>query len=320
MKKLTFAKAINEAIFEEMERDKTVYVIGEFVSRQELFQGLADRFGKERIWDSPLSEDAIAGSSVGAAMAGYRPIANMISSGFCAIAGDEITQKAAWLRFTSGGQFSVPVVYIVGIGGYLGGGAEHSMSNVAAYWHSPGLKVVVPSTPYDAKGLMKTAIRDNNPVVFCPHEILQKTVGDVPEDEYTIPFGVADIKREGKDVTVVATAYMVKLCLDVAETLQKKRGISVEVIDPRTLEPFDIETVLNSVKKTGRAVIVDEDQMSCGPGAEIGMRIMENAFDALNAPIKRIGVPYCPIPGPALEPYVLPQPAGIAAAIEEVLS
>jgi pyruvate dehydrogenase E1 component beta subunit len=320
MRKITLTEAVNEAIQEEMARDETVYIIGEFVSQQPMFRGLAERFGKERLLDSPLSEDAIAGSAVGAAMAGYRPIANMIASGFCAIAGDEITQKAAWLRFTSGGQFMIPVVYIVGIGGYLGGGPEHSMSNVTAFWHTPGLKVVVPSTPCDAKGLMKTAIRDNNPVIFCPHEMLQRTTGDVPEEEYAIPFGMADIKRIGKDVTVVATGYMVKLCLEVAEELQKTKGISVEVLDPRTLEPFDIETVINSVKKTRRAVIVDEDQMCCGPCAEIGMRIMENAFDYLDAPIKRVGVPNCPVPGPALEPYVLPQPAGIAAAIEAVLS
>lgn len=317
MKELTLTEAINEAILEEMTRDETVYIIGEFVTRHGMFRGLVDRFGRERLLDSPLSEDAIAGSSVGAAMAGYRPIANMIASGFCAIAGDEITQKAAWLRFTSGGQCSVPVVYIVGIGGYLGGGPEHSMSNVTAFWHSPGLKVVLPSTPYDAKGLMKTAIQDNNPVIFCPHEMLLRTKGEVPEGEYTIPFGVADIKRQGKDVTVIATAYMVTMALNVAKQLEE--NISVEVIDPRTLEPLDMETIITSVKKTKRVVIVDEDQMCCGPGAEIGMRIMENAFDFLDAPIKRVGIPNLPIPGPALEPYVLPQPEGIAAAVEAVV-
>jgi pyruvate dehydrogenase E1 component beta subunit len=319
MKELSLTEAINEAIQEEMTRDEKVYIIGEFVSRQAMFKGLFDKFGKERLLDSPLSEDAIAGSSVGAAMSGYRPIANMIASGFCAIAGDEITQKAAWLHFLSGGQFSVPVVYIVGIGGYLGGAAEHSMSNLTQFWHTPGLKVAVPATPADAKGLMKTAVRDNNPVIFCPHEMLQREIGEVPEGEYTIPFGQADIKRPGKDVTVVATGYMVKLSLEAAEELQQKQGISAEVIDPRTLEPFDLATVMNSVKKTGRAVVVDEDQLSCGAGAEIGMRIMENAFGSLKAPVKRVGVPNCPVPGPALEACVLPSAEGIAAAIEAVL-
>lgn len=322
MKEVTLTEAIKEAIFEEMTRDETVYVIGEFVTRQEPFLGLVDRFGKERLLDSPLSEDAIAGSSVGAAIAGYRPIANMISSGFCAIAGDEMLQKAAWSRFLSGGQYTVPVVYLVGIGGYMGGAAEHSMANVASFWHAPGLKVVLPSTPYDAKGLMKTAIRDNNPVIFCTHAMMMHrggTKGEIPEEEYTIPFGKADIKRQGKDVTVVATSYMVTMALDVAKQLEEE-NISVEVIDPRTLEPLDIETIVASVKKTKRVVIVDEDQLCCGPGAEIGMRIMENAFDFLDAPIKRVGAANCPVPGPTLEPYILPQPEGIAAAIKAVLS
>jgi pyruvate dehydrogenase E1 component beta subunit len=184
---------------------------------------------------------------------------------------------------------------------------------------TPGLKIAIPSMPYDAKGLLKTAIRDNNPVVFFENKNLMGVKGPVPEEEYAIPFGVADVKREGKDVTVVATGYMVHWTLQVADLLQKERGISVEVIDPRTLEPLDIETILNSVRKTKRAVIVDEDTLRCGPGAEIGMQIMENAFDYLDAPVKRVGAKNFPIAGGILEQFILPQPQDIADAIGEVL-
>ena len=187
-------------------------------------------------------------------------------------------------------------------------------------WHAPGLKIAIPSTPYDAKGLLKTAIRDNNPVIYFEHKALMGTTGEVPEEEYTIPFGVADIKREGKDVTIVATAFMVQMSLGVADRLQKEKGISVEVIDPRTLEPLDIDTIVASVKKTKRVVIVDEDVLRCGVTGEIAAQIMENAFDFLDASIQRVAAANMPIAGGFLEQYILPQPKDIAAAIERVLS
>jgi pyruvate/2-oxoglutarate/acetoin dehydrogenase E1 component len=320
MREITYQKAINEALHEEMARDDTVFIMGESIC-QDLwgtYEGLVARFGKERIRDTAISEAAIVGAAVGAALAGYRPIADIMFADFLFCAADETINQAATHRFANGGNAMVPMVIKTAIGGYTGGGPMHSQSPEGLVWHRPGLKIAMPSTPYDAKGLLKTAIRDNNPVVYFLHKNLLQTKGEVPEKEYTIPFGVADIKRVGDDVTVVATGYMVKMALDVASELQEK-GISVEVVDPRTLEPFDIDTVVASVKKTRRAVIVDEDVSRCGVTSEIGMQLMEKAFGYLDEPVQRVAAANFPIPAGVLEKYVLPQPEGIVQAITRIM-
>lgn len=322
MRQITFREAINEALTEEMARDETIFMIGECVSAEpfQTHKGLFERFGKERMRDTAISETAIAGAAVGAALDGYRPIAYMQFCDFFYISGDEILHKAAKWRFVHGGNQKVPLVFLALAGGYIHTGPEHSQCTESFILHTPGLKLAFPSNPYDAKGLLKTAIRDDNPVVFLEHKLLLPTAGDVPEGEYTVPFGVADVKRPGKDVTLVATGYMVKMALEVADQLQRDRGISVEVIDPRTLEPLDLETIIASVKKTKRVVIVDEDTLRCGVGAEIGMQIMENAFDYLDAPVRRVGAANLPIPGGwYLEQYVLPQLKDIADAVFAVM-
>jgi len=318
MKEIRYIQAINEALAEELERDETVFIIGEDVQAGAFAasRGLVDKFGPERVMDTPLSETAVAGSALGAALAGYRPIADFMFADFMFVAANEIINNAAKWRFIHGGKVDVPLVLLGCIGGGARLGPEHSQCLESVFMHTPGLKVVVPSTPYDAKGLLKTAIRDNNPVVFFYHKRLLGLPGEVPEEEYTIPLGVADIKKEGKDVTVVAIARMVQFSLEVAKELEGK--VSVEVVDPRTLEPLDIDTIVESVKKTGRVVIADEDTLRCGVGAEIGMQIMERAFDSLDAPIQRVGAANLPIAGAYLEQYVLPQPKDIAAAIEAV--
>ena len=321
MREIKFAQAINEALDEEMARDETVYVIGEDVAGGKMFGtsgGLIQKYGKERIRDAPISETAIAGSCVGAAIAGLRPIADLMFADFFFICMDEIALKAAKWRFTHGGIQTLPIVFRMPMGGYSHVGAEHSHSPLAPIMHTPGLKIVIPSTPYDAKGLLKTAIRDDNPVCYFEHKRLYGTTGSVPEEEYTIPFGVADVKKEGKDATLVATGLMVSWSLEVADDMEN-RGISVEVIDPRTLEPLDIDTILTSVRKTGRVVIIDEDTKRCSISCEIAMQIMENSFDALDAPIQRVGAANMPIPGGLAEDLVLPQKKDIVAAIEAVV-
>ena len=320
MREIMYMEALNEAIAEEMRRDETVFVLGEGVQGGAFLvtgMGLVQTFGPDRVMDTPLSETAIAGAAVGAAMAGYRPIADLMFADFMYICGDEVFNKAAKWRFVHGGKMKLPLVFFAAIGGYGSYGSEHSQCPESIVLHNPGLKLVLPSTPYDGKGLLKTAIRDDNPVVFLFHKQLLGSMGEVPEEEYTIPFGVADIKREGKDVTVVATSYQVKLALDVAKELEGR--ISVEVIDPRTLEPLDIDTILNSVKKTGRVVIVDEDTKRCGVTCEIAMQIMEKGFDLLDAPIQRVAAANYPIPAGPMEKCVLPQPSDIVAAIEKVM-
>jgi pyruvate/2-oxoglutarate/acetoin dehydrogenase E1 component len=318
MREIILIQALNEALAEEMERDETVFIIGEDVQAGVFgaSRGLVERFGPERVMDTPLSETAVAGAAIGSAMAGYRPVADFMFADFMMVAANEILNNAAKWHFMHGGKVSLPVVLFGNIGGGARVGPEHSQCPESVMMHTAGLKVVLPSTPYDAKGLLKTAIRDNNPVVFFYHKRLLGIPGEVPEEEYTIPFGAADVKREGKDVTVIATSYMVKHALDVAEELKDK--VSVEVIDPRTLEPLDIDTIVESVKKTGRVVIVDEDMKRCSVSAEIGMQIMENAFDSLDAPIQRVASANMPIAGAYMEQYVLPQPKDIVAAIEAV--
>jgi len=318
MKQIAYIMAINEALEEEMLRDDKVFIIGEDVQAG-VFRastGLVDKFGADRVMDTPLAETAVAGAALGAAMAGYRPVADFMFADFMWCCADEIYLKAAKWHFIHGGKVNVPMVIFANSGGYARVGPEHSQSPEAIVLHNPGLKLVLPSSPYDAKGLLKTAIRDNNPVVFFYHKRLLGAMGEIPEEEYTIPFGVADIKREGTDVTVVATSFMVQLALEAASELEGK--ISVEVVDPRTLEPLDIDTIIKSVSKTGRAIIVDEDTLRCGVGAEIGMQIMENAFDSLDAPVRRIGAANLPIAGGYMEQYVLPKKEDIVDAINRV--
>ena len=320
MREIRLIAAINEALSEEMERDEKVFILGEDVQQATfgVTRRLVQKFGPDRVMDTPLAETAIAGAAVGSAMTGYRPIADMMFADFMWIAADEILSKAAKWHFCQGGKVTLPVVFMAAIGGGGKLGAEHSQSPSSVYMHTPGIKLVIPSTPYDAKGLMKTAIRDNNPVVYFYHKGLLGLKGDVPEEEYTIPFGQADVKREGSDVTVVATGMMVQFALGVAKELEDK--VSVEVIDPRTLEPFDIDTIVESVKKTGRAVIVDEDTKRCGVTSEIATQIMDKAFDYLDAPIQRVAAADMPIPAGYLEAHVLPQPRDIATAIEALTS
>ena len=319
METIRYRQAINQALFEEMNRDEKVFIVGEDVQAGSFGNtaGLVQKFGTKRVRDTPLAETAVAGIAVGSAMAGYRPIADMMFGDFMFIAGDEIFIKAAKWRFLHGGKVDLPLVFMAAIGGYARIGAEHSQSPESIVMHTPGLKLAIPSTPYDAKGLLKTAIRDNNPVVFFYHKRLLGLKGEVPEEDYLIPFGKADIKREGTDVTVVATSYMVQLCLAAAKELEDK--ISIEVIDPRTLEPFDIDTISDSVKKTGRLVVVDEDTERCGVTSEIITQVIENVFDFLDAPPKRVAAANFPIPGGIMEDYILPQPKDIIAAIEAVM-
>ena len=320
MPELYYGQAINQAISEEMERDEKVFVIGEDVQTGTfgITRKLVQKFGPERIIDTPISETAIAGAAVGAAMTGYRPIADLYFADFMYVAGDEIFNKAAKWRFSHGGSRDLAMVIMAAMGGYTKNGPEHSQSPEAYFMHTPGLKVVVPSTPYDAKGLMKTAIRDNNPVIFLFHKTLLGLKGEVPEEEYIIPFGKADIKQEGTDITIVATSKMVHLVQGVADEMKDK--VSIEIIDPRTLEPLDIGTIIESVKKTGRVIVVDEDTSRCGVAAEIGFQVMEQAFDYLDAPVQRVATKNYPIPGGYLEDAVLPQPQDIVNAIETAMA
>ncbi len=320
MKQTIYLMAIREALDEELQRDEKVFIIGEDV-QQGTFgttSTLIDKYGPERVMDTPLAETAVAGAAIGAAQAGLRPVADMMFADFMYIAGDEIMIKAAKWRFLHGGKVNVPVVIMASAGGGMKLGAEHSMFPSSMIMHTPGLKLAVPSTPYDAKGLLKTAIRDDNPVIFLYHKGLLGLPGEIPEEEYLIPFGQADVKREGSDVTVVATSAMVHQSLAVAEQMKDKA--SVEVVDPRTLEPLDIDTIVASVKKTGRVVVVDEDTKRCGVTAEIGMQIMENCFDYLDAPIQRVAAANMPIAAGFMEEHVLPQAKDIAAAIEAVMA
>ena len=319
MREITYTQAIQEALAEEMERDEKVFLVGEAVQAGVFgaTTGLVKKFGKDRVMDCPLDENTVAAVGFGAAIAGYRPVADFMFSDFMPIAFNEITNNAAKWHFIHGGRLNVPVVFVGAIGAAGGAGAEHSQSPEGYYMHTPGLKVVVPSTPYDAKGLMKSAIRDDNPVCYFLNAMLLGLMGDVPEGEYTVPIGVADVKRKGSDVTVVATSRMVQYALEIAAKMEGE--ISVEVVDPRTLLPLDIDTIVKSVKKTGRVVIVDEDVKMCGPTAEIAAQIMEEAFDSLKAPIKRVAAANTPIPGGRrLTAYVIPQPEWIAAAIRAV--
>ncbi|MBW1787425.1 MAG: transketolase [Deltaproteobacteria bacterium] len=320
MRELMYLQAINEALAEELDRDESVFLVGEGVQTGTFgtTDGLVQRFGPDRIMDAPLSETAIAGVAVGASMMGYRPVADLMFADFMYICADEIFLKAAQWRLIQGGTQSLPCVFMANIGGYRKLGNEHSQCPFSLVLRSPGVKLAVPYTPYDAKGLLKTAIRDNNPVIYLFHKGLLGMKGDVPAEDYTIPFGQADVKREGTDMTVVATSFMLFWALAAAE--QMKDRYSIEVIDPRTLEPLDLDTILQSVEKTGRLLIIDEDTERCGFAGELGMQVMEKGFDFLDAPVKRVCSANYPIPGGVMEKYVIPQPDQVMAAIEELMA
>ncbi len=323
MRKITYRQALNEALREEMKRDEKVLLMGEDIAIYggpfSVTKGLAEEFGHDRVRDTPISEAAIAGAAAGAAMTGMRPVAEIMYIDFSTIATDEIVNIAAKNRYMFGGKSIVPVVYRTQGGAGTRRAAHHSGSLEAWYVHVPGLFVIMPSTPFDAKGLLKACIRDNNPIVFIEQKMLYRTEGEVPEGEYTVPIGVADIKREGTDVTIVAYSRMVSFALQAAEELAKE-GIQAEVIDPRTLKPLDIDTIVNSVKKTHRAVIVYEGYKTCGVGAEVATQIIERAFDYLDAPIVRVAGADVPIPmSPVLEDASIPSKEKIIGAVKEII-
>lgn len=324
MRRITYREALRQALREEMRRDPTVFLLGEDIGRYwggafKVTEGLAEEFGDERVRDTPISESAIIGTGVGAAITGMRPVAEIMFGDLTALAMDQIANQAAKIRYMFGGQASCPLVVRTPFGAGVNIASHHSQSLEAWFMHVPGLYVAVPSTPYDAKGLLKTAIRGDNPVFFCEHKLLYPVEGEVPEEEYTIPFGVTDVKRKGSDVTVVATLYMVHKALNAAETLGKE-DISVEVVDPRTLTPLDKKTIIDSVKKTGRMVVVSEDCKTAGVSAEIAAVVAEEAVDYLDAPIKRVAGQDVPIPfSPPLEHYVIPDEKKIIEAVKEVV-
>ncbi|MBI2131348.1 MAG: alpha-ketoacid dehydrogenase subunit beta [Candidatus Tectomicrobia bacterium] len=322
MREITFVEALNEALHEEMERDKKVFVIGEDVELAYVFgvtKGLAARFGKDRVRDTPISELGIVGAGVGAAMAGYRPVIEIMFMDFIMLAMDPLINQAAKLRYMLGGQLSVPMVVRTPGGGGVQYGPTHSQCLEAWFMQVPGIKVAVPSDPADGKGLLKTAIRDDNPVLFVEHKMLYKQKGPVPEGEHLVPFGRAAIKRPGADVTLVGVGYQVVNCLRAAEALAGE-GIDAEVIDPRTLAPLDTAAMAESVRKTGRCVVVEEGHLRSGAGAEIAAAIQQEAFDYLDAPIGRVAALEAPIPfEPRLEEFVLPSPDKIVKAVKQTL-
>jgi pyruvate/2-oxoglutarate/acetoin dehydrogenase E1 component len=307
---LTFAEAIREALAEEMRRDSSVFVMGEDVAEAgtpfKVLVGLVEEFGKERVIDTPISEAGITSLSVGAAMTGLRPVVDIMFGDFITLAMDQMVNQAAKVHYMSGGKLKVPMVMRTTLGATRRSAAQHSQSLHVWFSHVPGLKVVLPSTPYDAKGLLKTAIRDDNPVAFFEDKMMYKLKGPVPADEYLIPFGVADVKRAGSDITLVATSSMVQVALEAARLLAEI-GLSAEVVDPRTTFPLDKHTLIESAKKTSRAIVIDEGYERYGVTAEIASIIADGAFYHLDAPVKRIGARDVPIPfSPPLEDATVP--------------
>ncbi len=307
---LTFGEAIREALAEEMRRDERVFILGEDVAEAgtpfKVLSGLVEEFGKERVVDTPISEAGITGLAVGAAMTGMRPVVDIMFGDFITLTMDQMVNQAAKVHYMSGGKLSVPMVMRTTLGATRRSAAQHSQSLHAWFSHIPGLKVVVPATPYDAKGLLKTAIRDDNPVAFFEDKMMYTLKGPVPEGDYLIPFGVADVKRQGSDITLVATSSMVQVALSAAKLLEGI-GISAEVIDPRTTFPLDKQTLIDSAKKTSRAVVIDEGYERYGVTAEIASVIAEGAFYYLDAPVKRMGAMDVPVPfSPPLEDATVP--------------
>ena len=309
-RELTFAQAIREALAEEMRRDRTVCIMGEDVAEAgtpfKVLSGLVEEFGKDRVLDTPISEAGFTGLAVGAAMTGMRPVVDIMFGDFITLTMDQMVNQAAKVHYMSGGEWKVPMVMRTTLGATRRSAAQHSQSLHAWFCHIPGLKVVLPATPYDAKGLLKAAIRDENPVVFFEDKMMYKLKGPVPEDDYVVPLGVADVKRVGEDITLIATSSMVQVALGAAALLQEA-GISAEVVDPRTMWPLDEKTLIESVRKTSRAIVLDEGYERYGVTAEIASVIATGAFYDLDAPVKRMGAMHVPIPfSPPLEDVTVP--------------
>lgn len=324
MTKLTYAQAISDALAEEMRRDSNVVLwgldVGPYGGAFAATVGLYDEFGPERVIDMPISEAGYTGAGVGAAATGLRPVVELQFSDWITIASDMLVNQAAKMRYMFGGDIAVPMVLRAPVGGYQSAAAQHSQSFESFFSFVPGLKVVLPSTPYDVKGLLKSAIRDDNPVIFFEHKELYETEGEVPEEEYTIPLGEADVKRQGSDVTLVAYSYMVPMSLRAADRLADE-GIDVEVVDLRTVDPLDEETVLASLRKTHRLVIVQEVWRKCSVSSEIAAIAAEKALYYLDAPIVRVTSKDVPSPfSPVLEAFVLPNEERIVAAVKQVVS
>jgi len=336
-RKITFRQAINEAMRLEMRRDPTVILFGEDVAggatlphmegeNKEAWggvlgvsTGLAPEFGRNRVLDTPISESAFIGAAVGAASTGLRPIAELMFVDFLGVCFDQIFNQGAKLRYMFGGKAQVPMVIRTMIGAGFRAAAQHSECLYSIFAHIPGLKSVIASTPYDAKGLLTTAIRDNDPVIFFEHKVLYDTEGEVPEEAYTIPLGVADVKREGKDVTIVTVGRMVHFSLEAAEKLAKD-GVNVEVVDLRSISPMDKNTILNSVKKTHRLVVVDEDTPRCSLATDVVALVAEQAFDYLDAPCKMVTAPHTPVPfSPSLEDAYIPSVTTIVSTVKSLV-
>src|SRR5512134_1858071 len=311
VRELTFGEAIKEAIAEEMRRDPTVVLMGEDVAEAgttfKVLVGLVDEFGKERIIDTPISEAGFTGIGVGAAMTGMRPIVDIMFGDFLMIIMDQVANQAAKIHYMSGGKWKVPLVIRATMGATRRSAAQHSQSLHAWPSHIPGLKVVVPSTAYDAKGLFKAAVRDDNPVVIFEHKIsYRKVKGPVPDEDYIVPLGVADVKREGSDITFIATSSMVQVALGAAKMLEEV-GVNAEVVDPRTMWPLDEETLINSVKKTSRCIVMDEGYGRYSVEAELAQTVQEGAFYELDGPVRRLCAMHVPIPfSPSLEDVTVP--------------
>jgi acetoin:2,6-dichlorophenolindophenol oxidoreductase subunit beta len=317
MREMTLGQAIRETLAEEMRRDPSVFIMGEDVAEAgtpfKVLSGLVEEFGTSRVIDTPISEAGITGLGVGGAMTGMRPIVDIMFGDFMALVMDQVVNQAAKVHYMSGGKLKVPLVVRTTLGATRRTAAQHSQSLHAWVSHVPGLKVVLPSTPYDAKGLLKTAIRDDNPVIFFEDKMMYQLKGLVPEEEYTIPFGVADIKRAGSDITIVATSSMVQIALAAADELEKL-NISAEVVDPRTTYPLDEETLIASARKTSRAIVMDEGYERYGVTAELAAVIADGAFYYLDAPVKRLGAMNVPVPfSPVLEDLTVPTPATVVA-------
>ena len=320
----TYLQALNDALRQEMERDPDVFILGEDVGRFGgcfgVTQGLFEQFGENRVRDTPITESAIIGAATGAAAVGLRPVCEIMFVDFIGVCMDQLFNQAAKMRFMFGGKAKIPMVLRAPQGAGIGAAAQHSQSLEAWFMHMPGVKVAMPSTPEDAKGLLISAIRDDNPVIFLEHKMLYGIEGEVPDEAVAIPFGKAVIRREGKDVTIVATSKMVHTALEAAETLASE-GISAEVIDPRTITPLDMETIITSVKKTHSLIIAHEAVKTGGVGAEIAAQVAEAAFDFLDAPIVRIGAPFTPVPfSVPLEQAFIPNAADIVQAAQRIRS
>ena len=324
MRTITYREALREALDEEMVRDEDIVLIGEDIAIHDgpfqITAGLFKKFGGNRVRNTPISEVAIVGAAIGSAAAGIRPVAELMFDDFLFVAGDQIVNQMAKLKYMTGGQVELPLVIRMPMGAGLSQAAQHAQCVMGMFMNVPGLKLVCPTTPYDAKGTLKAAIRDNSPVLFFEHLSYYDSKGEVPEDDYVVPLGKASIKKEGKDITIVAITEMVSKSLNVANRLEEK-GISIEVIDPISLVPLDMDTIIDSVKKTRKVIVAYNGPKTNGAGTEISARLSEDAFDYIDAPIYRIAEKDCPIPfSPKLEEVILPQEKDIEEAVGKLLN